>query len=61
MISEGKTIILMDEVDGMTGSDRGGNKCLIDMIRLTKVPIVCICNDRNKQSMRSLANYCLDI
>ncbi|CAK60484.1 unnamed protein product (macronuclear) [Paramecium tetraurelia] len=61
LISEGKTIILMDEVDGMTGSDRGGNKCLIDMIRLTKVPIVCICNDRNKQSMRSLANYCLDL
>ncbi|CAD8138702.1 unnamed protein product [Paramecium pentaurelia] len=61
LISEGKTIILMDEVDGMTGSDRGGNKCLIDMIKLTKVPIVCICNDRNKQSMRSLANYCLDL
>lgn len=38
----------MDEVDGMTGSDRGGNKSLIDMIKLTKVPIVCICNDRNK-------------
>ncbi|CAD8054438.1 unnamed protein product [Paramecium sonneborni] len=61
LITEGKTIILMDEVDGMTGSDRGGNKCLIDMIKLTKVPIVCICNDRNKQSMRSLANYCLDL
>ncbi|CAD8136163.1 unnamed protein product [Paramecium octaurelia] len=61
LISEGKMIILMDEIDGMTGSDRGGNKCLIDMIKLTKVPIVCICNDRNKQSMRTLANYCLDL
>lgn len=51
----------MDEVDGMGGSDKGGNKCLIDMIKLTKVPIVCICNDRNKSSVRTLANYCMDV
>lgn len=42
-----KVIILMDEVDGMTGSDKGGIKCLIEMIKATKVPIICICNDRN--------------
>lgn len=35
----------MDEVDGMS-SDRGGSKALIDIIKLTKVPIICICNDR---------------
>lgn len=51
----------MDEVDGMSGSDKGGNKCLIEMIKLTKLPIFCICNDRNNQKMRSLANYCLDL
>lgn len=51
----------MDEVDGMSGSDKGGNKCLIDMIKMTKVPIVCICNDRSNQKIRSLANHCLDI
>ena len=35
----------MDEVDGMS-SDRGGSKALIDKIKNSKVPIVCICNDR---------------
>lgn len=51
----------MDEVDGMSGSDKGGNKCLIDMIKLTKQPIVCICNDRNNAKMRSLSLHCLDL
>ena len=46
----------MDEVDGMSGSDKGGliifiiclgSKALIEMIKSTKVPIICICNDRH--------------
>ena len=40
-----KFIIVMDEVDGMTGSDRGGIKTLIEQIKKTKIPIICICND----------------
>jgi len=36
----------MDEVDGMSAGDRGGIKALIDIIKVTKVPIICICNDR---------------
>ncbi len=51
----------MDEVDGMQGADRGGNKQLIDMIKKTRVPIICICNDRDSQKMMSLGNYCYDI
>lgn len=56
-----KSIILMDEVDGMSGSDKGGIKCLIEMIKNTKVPIICICNDRYNQKIKSLSNYCKDI
>lgn len=52
----------MDEVDGMGGNaDRGGVAELIQLIKRTKVPIVCICNDRQSQKIRSLANYCFDI
>ncbi len=51
----------MDEVDGMSAGDRGGNKVLIDSIKETKIPIICVCNDRQHPKIRSLANYCYDI
>jgi replication factor C subunit 1 len=52
----------MDEVDGMAGNeDRGGVAELIKLIKTARVPIVCICNDRNHQKIRSLANYCFDL
>jgi replication factor C subunit 1 len=51
----------MDEVDGLGISDRGGNAEIAKFIRGTKVPIICICNDRQKASVRTLANYCYDI
>lgn len=56
-----KRIIVMDEVDGMSSDDRGGVQELIKQIKDSKVPIICICNDRQKPSVRTLANYCLDI
>ena len=54
-------VIIMDEVDGMSAGDRGGNASLIQLIKQTKVPIICICNDRQSQKVRSLANYCYDM
>ena len=52
----------MDEVDGMAGNeDRGGVAELIQLIKKTKVPLICICNDRGDQKMRSLVNYCYDL
>lgn len=56
-----KRVIIMDEVDGMSGSDRGGIQELIKIIKTTKSPIICICNDRQKSSVRSLANHCFDL
>lgn len=53
-------VILMDEVDGMS-SDRGGSAALIEIIKTTMIPIICICNDRQHPKMRSLANHCYDI
>ena len=31
------------------------------MIRTTRIPIICICNDRQSPKIRSLANYCYDL
>jgi len=56
-----KFLILMDEVDGMSSGDRGGNQVLINAIKNTKAPIICVCNDRQHQKVRSLATHCYDL
>ena len=57
-----KRVLLMDEVDGMAGNeDRGGIAELINMIKSSKVPVIAMCNDRNHQKIRSLANHCFDL
>ena len=55
-------VLLMDEVDGMAGNeDRGGIAELILLLKQSKVPVICMCNDRNHQKIRSLANHCFDL
>lgn len=43
------------------GGDRGGVADLIASIKISKMPIVCVCNDKYKQSMRSLRNHCIEL
>lgn len=59
--NKSKRLILMDEVDGMSSGDRGGNQELIKVIKQTKTPIVCICNDAMSPKVRSLENHCYHI
>jgi len=56
-----KRCVIMDEVDGMGAGDRSGISELIKMIKDSLVPIICICNDRQSQKIRSLVPYCLDL
>ncbi|CAJ0963742.1 unnamed protein product [Ranitomeya imitator] len=57
-----KHVLIMDEVDGMAGNeDRGGVQELISLIKGSKIPIICMCNDRNHPKIRSLSNYCFDL
>ncbi|XP_047506981.1 replication factor C subunit 1 [Pieris napi] len=57
-----KHVLVMDEVDGMAGNeDRGGLQELISLIKSSSVPVICMCNDRNSEKMRSLVNYCYDL
>jgi replication factor C subunit 1 len=56
-----KRCIIMDEVDGMGAGDRSGMAELIQMIKASRVPIICICNDRQSQKMKSLLPYCMDL
>ena len=56
------SVLVMDEVDGMSAGDRGGIAELIDLIKSgPKIPIICICNDRANQKIRTLATYCTDL
>lgn len=46
----------------MSGNaDRVGIAELIQMTKRTRVPIICICNDRQSRKIRSLSNYCFDL
>jgi len=56
-----KSVIIMDEVDGVGAGDRGGIAALIQVIKQSKTPIICICNDRMNKKLSSLANQCLDL
>lgn len=45
----------------MSAGDRGGVADLIASIKISKIPIICICNDRYSQKLKSLLNYCLPL
>jgi replication factor C subunit 1 len=55
-----RRVLIMDEIDGMT-SDRGGIPELTSIIKSSRHPIICICNDRSNPKIRTLSNYCLDL
>eukprot|EP00041_Stephanoeca_diplocostata_P016684 m.329595 g.329595 ORF g.329595 m.329595 type:complete len:984 (+) comp20449_c0_seq2:60-3011(+) len=53
-----KQALVMDEVDGMGGSaDMGGMGELISLIKTTKIPIICMANDKDSQKMRNLKKH----
>eukprot|EP00397_Hematodinium_sp_SG-2012_P010495 GEMP01010610.1.p1 GENE.GEMP01010610.1~~GEMP01010610.1.p1 ORF type:complete len:692 (-),score=165.55 GEMP01010610.1:629-2704(-) len=57
----GRPLIIMDEVDGMGAGDRGGSQALIKMIKQSRNPIICICNDRQDSKIRTLSSHCYDL
>ncbi|CDH56922.1 replication factor c subunit 1 [Lichtheimia corymbifera JMRC:FSU:9682] len=59
-VSSGKVLLIMDEVDGMSGGDRGGSAELAALIRKTKVPVICICNDPRSDKVKPLLNVCFE-
>lgn len=56
----GRRIILLDELDGLTGtSDRGGVKAITDIAKTAQFPIVLIANNAYDPRFTNLRNYCL--
>ncbi|XBW35897.1 hypothetical protein QEN19_001472 [Hanseniaspora menglaensis] len=56
-----KFVLIMDEVDGMSGGDRGGVGALTAFIRKTQTPIILICNERRIPKMRPFDRICLEL
>mmetsp|Transcript_687 Transcript_687/g.1994 ORF Transcript_687/g.1994 Transcript_687/m.1994 type:complete len:1093 (+) Transcript_687:367-3645(+) len=56
-----RTVLVMDEVDGMSAGDRGGVADLIQTIHKSKIPIIAICNDKYNQKLKSLRNHCMEL
>lgn len=55
-----KRIILLDELDGLTGtSDRGGVKAITDVVKTAQCPIVLIANNAYDPRFSNLRIYCL--
>ena len=53
-----KTVVIMDEVDGISGNeDRGGLQQLVQLIKRSSVPVICIANDVSKPNMKTLKSY----
>ncbi|KAH0946169.1 hypothetical protein HN011_006968 [Eciton burchellii] len=57
-----KHVLLMDEVDGMAGNeDRGGLQELVNLMKTTEVPIICICNDRFNTKVKTISTHSYDL
>ncbi|MFX0207634.1 MAG: AAA family ATPase, partial [Candidatus Hodarchaeota archaeon] len=52
-------ILLIDEVDGLSGpADRGGLKEIVNIINSTRVPLILTANDVSPQKFKTLRKYC---
>ncbi|MEM3377318.1 MAG: replication factor C large subunit [Candidatus Bathyarchaeia archaeon] len=55
-----RRIILLDELDGLTGNaDKGGVKAITDIIKTAQCPIVLIANNAYDPRFTNLRSYCL--
>jgi replication factor C large subunit len=56
----GKRIVLLDELDGLTGTaDKGGVKAITEIVKNAQCPIVLIANNAYDPRFSNLRSYCL--
>jgi replication factor C subunit 1 len=51
--------LVVSDID--SGGENGFISGLIECIKETQIPIICICNDKYSQSIKPILNYCFDI
>jgi replication factor C subunit 1 len=55
-----KKALIVSDVDASSG-DHGFISTLVECIKETEVPIICICDDRYCQNIKPILNYCFDV
>ena len=58
---QSKLILLFDELEGMSSSDKGGISAIADLSLKTKHPIICITSDRNNKKLLPLEKNSIEI
>lgn len=59
--SQKNVCLIMDEVDGMSGGDRGGVGQMAAICRTTKIPLILICNEKSLPKMRPFDRVTFDV
>lgn len=54
-----ENVLLVSDID--SGSDHGFISSLVECIKLSQIPIICICDNRYDQSIKPILNYVFDI
>ena len=60
-VNDKKFCLIMDEVDGMSSGDHGGAGALSAFCRITKMPMILICNDKSLPKMRTFDRVTYDL
>ena len=56
----GNRLVLLDELDGITGTaDKGGGRAVTEIVKAAKCPVVLIANNAYDPRFRTLRKYCL--
>lgn len=56
-----RSVLILDEVDGMSGGDRGGIGAINALIKKSRIPIILIANDKKSQKMKPFLNTTFDL
>jgi replication factor C subunit 1 len=54
-----ENVLLVSDIDS-SGGDYGFIASLVECIKETYIPIICICDDRYSQNIKPILNYCVD-
>ena len=54
-----ENILVVSDIDS-SGGDYGFISSLVECIKETNIPIICICDDRYNQNIKPIIQYCID-
>ena len=54
-----ENVLVVSDIDS-SGGDYGFISTLVECIKETQIPIICICDDMYNQNIKPILNYCID-